>query len=36
VKIYKLLVNELSVEIELNMARDEDEEEVSERTHRWM
>ena len=29
VKIYKLLVNELSLEIELNMARDEDEEEVS-------
>jgi hypothetical protein len=36
VKIYKLLVNELSVEIELNMARDEDEEEVSERTYSWM
>ncbi|GFG36391.1 hypothetical protein Cfor_01763 [Coptotermes formosanus] len=30
VKIYKLLVNELSVEIELNMARDEDEEETDE------
>lgn len=36
VKIYKLLVNELSTEIELNMARDEDEEEVSVRTNRWM
>lgn len=30
VKIYKLLVNELSIEIELNMARDEDEEETDE------
>lgn len=36
VKIYKLLVNELSIEIELNMARDEDEEEVSVRTYRRM
>lgn len=36
VKIYKLLVNELSLEIELNMARDEDEEEVSVRTCSWM
>lgn len=36
VKIYKLLVNELSIEIELNMARDEDEEEVSVTTYRWM
>lgn len=36
VKIYKLLVNELSIKIELNMARDEDEEEVSVTTYRWM
>jgi hypothetical protein len=36
VKIYKLLVNELSNQIEANMARDDDEEEVSARTYRWM